>query len=130
VLGEVGGGIGVEGGDFGGDRDWPELQCERDFSPIEVTVSPQLQQVLNEARQLPPQDLRRLVDQLSGEVNRASKISEALDDRPEAELEYVDGVLVVKCQHPGTLDLDLVEFIKEQREERIRQGCECGWIFV
>jgi 7,8-dihydro-6-hydroxymethylpterin-pyrophosphokinase len=84
-------------------------------------VSPQLQQVLNEARQLPPQDLLMLVNQLSGEVNRTRTINEAQDDRPEAELEYVNGVLVVKSQQPGTLDLDLVEFIREQREERNRQ---------
>ncbi len=84
-------------------------------------MSPQLQQVLNEARQLPPQELLLLVNQLSGEVNRPNGIDKALDDRPEEELEYVNGVLVVKSQQPGTLDLDLVEFIKEQREERDRQ---------
>jgi hypothetical protein len=80
-------------------------------------MSLQLEQVLSQVRQLSPQDQRQLVAQLVGEGAQASGINEAQDDRPEAELEYVNGVLVVKSPQPGTLDLDLVEFIKEQREE-------------
>jgi hypothetical protein len=37
----------------------------------------------------------------------------------ECELVYVNGILVVKAQ--GTLDIDVVEFIKEQREERSKK---------
>jgi hypothetical protein len=37
----------------------------------------------------------------------------------ECELVEVNGILVVKAQ--GTLDIDIVEFIKEQREERSRK---------
>jgi hypothetical protein len=84
-------------------------------------MSLQLEQVLSQVRQLSPQDQRQLVAQLVGERDHAHGIDEAPDDRPEAELEYVNGVLVVKSQQPGTLDLDLVEFIKEQREARNRQ---------
>jgi hypothetical protein len=92
-------------------------------------MSPQLEQVLSQARQLSSQEQLQLASQLLSEVNRANGVDEApgdspqerLDQRPEAELEYVNGVLVVKSQQPGTLNLDLVEFIKEQREERNRQ---------
>jgi hypothetical protein len=85
-------------------------------------MSPQLTQVLNQVRQLSTDDQLELVRQLSaGNAEPADTVDEILDDRPEAELEYVNGVLVVKSQQPGTLDLDLVEFIKEQREERDRQ---------
>jgi hypothetical protein len=38
-----------------------------------------------------------------------------------SRLEAVDGLLVVKSQSSEMLDLDLVEFIHEQREERIRE---------
>jgi hypothetical protein len=89
-------------------------------------VSPQLQQVLNEARQLPPQDLLMLITQLSGEVKRPTKIDAVPDDspeerlrqRPEAELEYVDGVLVVKSQGQK-LSGDLVAAMREDRMRQI-----------
>jgi hypothetical protein len=84
-------------------------------------MSLQLEQVLSQVRQLSPHDQRQLVAQLVGEGAQANEINEAQGDLTEAELEYVNGVLVVKSQQPGTLDLDLVEFIKEQREERDRQ---------
>jgi hypothetical protein len=40
-------------------------------------------------------------------------------DQAESELEWVDGVLTVKSA--GIKDLDIVEFINQQREERIRE---------
>jgi hypothetical protein len=88
-------------------------------------MSLQLEQVLSQVRQLSPQDQRQLVAQLVGEGNQAHGINEAPDDSPEerlpqgpeAELEYVDGILVVKSQGQK-LSGDLVG---SMREERIRQ---------
>jgi hypothetical protein len=91
------------------------------FYPIEVAVSLQLEQVFSQAQQLSPQEQLQLADRLFGQVNRGNGADRALDDAPEAELEYVDGVLVVKTQQPGTLALDLVEFGRQQREERMHQ---------
>jgi hypothetical protein len=84
-------------------------------------MSLQLEQVFSQAQQLSPQEQIQLASRLFGQVNRTDSINGDQDDRPEAELEYVNGVLVVKSQQPGTLDLDLVEFINQQREERDRQ---------
>jgi hypothetical protein len=84
-------------------------------------MSLQLEQVFSQAQQLSPQEQIQLASRLFGQVNRTASINGDQDDRPEAELEYVNGVLVVKTQQPGTLDLDLVEFINQQREERDRQ---------
>jgi hypothetical protein len=92
-------------------------------------MSLQLEQVFSQAQQLSPQEQIQLASRLFGQVNRTASINGDQDDspqerlcqRPEAELEYVNGVLVVKSQQPGTLDLDLVEFINQQREERDRQ---------
>jgi hypothetical protein len=101
-----------------GDRDWSELECGKVSKPIEVTtVSPQLQQVLNEARQLPPQELRQLVAQLIGEADLTNGIN---DDRPEAELEYVDGILVVKSQGP-MISGDWVTLMREERIQALIQ---------
>jgi hypothetical protein len=88
-------------------------------------MSLQLEQVLSQVRQLSPQDQRQLVAQLVGEGNQAHGINEAPDDSleerlpqgPEAELEYVDGILVVKSQGQK-LSGDLVAAM---REERMRQ---------
>jgi hypothetical protein len=80
-------------------------------------VSPQLQQVLNEARQLPPQELRQLVAQLIGEADLTNGIN---DDRPEAELEYVDGILVVKSQGP-MISGDWVTLMREERIQALIQ---------
>jgi hypothetical protein len=49
-------------------------------------------------------------------INPAVNIVEA-----DSQLEYVDGVLVMKSHSSEILDLDLVAFINEQREERIRE---------
>jgi hypothetical protein len=81
-------------------------------------MSPQLTQVLNQARQLSTHDQMELVRQLStGSAEQADAIDEISDDRPEAELEYVNGVLVVKSQGVK-LSGDLVA---EMREERMRE---------
>jgi hypothetical protein len=48
-------------------------------------------------------------------INTAVNVIES-----NSRLEDVDGLLVVKSQSSEILDLDLVEFINEQREERIR----------
>jgi hypothetical protein len=77
-------------------------------------VSLQLEQVLSQARQLSPQEQLQLASQLFGEVNR---IDEATGNLPEAELEYVDGILVVKSQGKK-LSGDLVAAMR--REERIQ----------
>jgi hypothetical protein len=85
-------------------------------------MSLQLEQVLSQARQLSSQEQLQLASQLFGEVNRAQGVDddspqERLSQRPEAELEYVDGILVVKSQGMK-LSGDLVG---EMREERMRQ---------
>jgi hypothetical protein len=94
-------------------------------SPIEVTtVSPQLQQVLNEARQLSPQERLELVHQLSdgdrdGTLSWAEKLVQMEQQALESgQVERVEGGLVVKSQSGEVLDLDLVELINQQREER------------
>jgi hypothetical protein len=51
--------------------------------------------------------------------NGSSKGDSSEDSQEECELVEVDGILVVKAQ--GAENIDIVEFIKEQREERIRQ---------
>ena len=48
-------------------------------------------------------------------------VVESADQSCESQLEYVDGVLVVKSQEAQLLDLDLVAFINQQREERIQE---------
>jgi hypothetical protein len=83
-------------------------------------VSPQLQQVLNvnDACQLSPQDLRQLMAQLISEADLTNGIN---DDRPEAELEYVDGILVVKSQDQ-MISGDWVALMREERiQELIRR---------
>jgi hypothetical protein len=77
-------------------------------------VSLQLEQVLSQARQLSPQEQLQLASQLFGEVNRTNGINEAPDNQPEAELEYVDGILVVKSQGKK-LSGDLVAAMHEER---------------
>jgi hypothetical protein len=94
------------------------------FSPIEVAVSPQLQQVLNEARQLSPHERLELVHQLSdgdrdGTLSWAEKLVQMEQQAlATGQVERVAGGLVVKGQTGEVLDLDLVEFINQQREER------------
>lgn len=127
-------------------------------------MSPQLEQVFNQAQQLSPQEQIELANRLFRQINGTNSDQ---DNRPEAELEYVNGVLVVKSQgnklsgdlvaemrdermaqieaaalatglvervegglvvkgQPGeVLDLDLVEFVKQGREERMEKGL--GW---
>jgi putative addiction module CopG family antidote len=41
-----------------------------------------------------------------------------VDDRPEATLENVDGIWMVKTSQPEMLDIDLVDFIRRQRDDR------------
>ncbi len=82
-------------------------------------MSLQLEQVLSQARQLSSQEQLQLASQLFGEVNWAQGID---DDRPEAELEYVDGVLVVKSQEQ-MISGDWVGAMREERiQEQIRQS--------
>jgi hypothetical protein len=94
-------------------------------------VSPQLQQVLNEARQLSPQERLELVHQLSdgdrdGALSWAEKLAQ-MEQQAWAggQVERVEGGLVVKGQAGEVLDLDLVEFINQQREERAQTVM--GW---
>jgi hypothetical protein len=95
-------------------------------------VSPQLQQVLNEARQLSPQERLELVHQLSDGDRDGTTLSWAeklaqMEQQAMAsgQVERVEGGLVVKGQTGEVLDLDLVEFINQQREERAQQVM--GW---
>jgi hypothetical protein len=88
-------------------------------------VSPQLQQVLNEARQLSPQERLELVHQLSDgdrdgtTLSWAEKLAQMEQQAlASGQVERVEGGLVVKGQTGEILDLDLVEFINQQREER------------
>ena len=60
-------------------------------------MSPQLQQILEHARQLPPQEQLQLASQLFSEINPPHQ-EQAQEEQPEAELEYVGNVLVVKSQ--------------------------------
>jgi alpha-acetolactate decarboxylase len=78
-------------------------------------MSPQLTQVLNQARQLSVHDQLELVRQLSvASEEPADTMNEISDDRPEAALEYIDGVLVVKSQGVKLLG-DLVAEMRENR---------------
>jgi hypothetical protein len=82
-------------------------------------MSPQLEQVLSQVRQLSPQDQRQLVALLVAEWANGS--NEVPDDRPEAELEYVNGVLVVKSQGQ-VISGDWVGAMREERiQAQIRQ---------
>jgi hypothetical protein len=65
------------------------------FYPI--AMSPQLQQILEQARQLPPQEQLQLASQLFSEINPPHQ-EQAQEAQPEAELEYAGNVLVVKSQ--------------------------------
>jgi hypothetical protein len=78
-------------------------------------MSPQLQQILEQARQLSPQEQLELASQLFSEISPPQQ--EQLQEEPEAELEYVGNVLVVKSQGKK-LSGDLVA---EMREDRMRQ---------
>jgi hypothetical protein len=80
-------------------------------------MSPQLQQVLNQARQLSQQEQRQLFKQLFGEDCAESPLPTELEPEVEVQLEYVNGVLVVKSQGL-MLSGDLVA---DMREERMRQ---------
>jgi hypothetical protein len=60
-------------------------------------MSPQLQQILEQARQLPPQEQLQLVSQLFSEINLPHQ-EQTQEEQSEAELEYVGNVLVVKSQ--------------------------------
>ncbi len=94
-------------------------------------MSPQLQQVLNEARQLSPQERLELVQQLSdgdgeGTLSWAEKLAQMeYQALASGQVERVEGGLVVKGQIGEVLDLDLVEFINQQREERAQKVM--GW---
>ncbi len=82
--------------------------------PIAVQISidqfEQIEKILTESEQA-----IFLSESLEGLSNGDS--SEEVQE--ECELVDVNGILVVKAQ--GTLDIDIVEFIKEQREERSRK---------
>jgi hypothetical protein len=80
-------------------------------------VSPQLQQVLNQARQLSQEEQRQLFKQLFGDDRAESTLPTELEPEVEVQLEYVNGVLVVKSQGL-MLSGDLVA---DMREERMRQ---------
>jgi hypothetical protein len=94
-------------------------------------MSPQLQQLLHEARQLSPQERLELVHQLSdgdtdGELFWAEKLVQMEQQAlASGQVERVEGGLVVKGQAGEVLDLDLVEFINQQREERAQKVM--GW---
>jgi hypothetical protein len=83
-------------------------------------MSPQLQQILEQARHLSPQEQLQLVSQLFSEINLPHQ-EQAQEEQPEAELEYVGNVLVVKPQGEK-LSGDL---LAEMREERM--GQVGGW---
>jgi hypothetical protein len=89
-------------------------------------MSPQLTQVLTQVRQLSIHDRLELIRQLSFEETDALSWAETLKQMEEqalasGQVEQTEGGLVVKSQAGEVLDLDLVEFIKQQREDRSRQ---------
>lgn len=66
--------------------------------------------------------MERLMQGIRSQTLQQLPVSTAVKDvELEPTLEYVDGILVVKSQNSEILDLDLVAFINEQREERIRE---------
>jgi hypothetical protein len=86
-------------------------------------MSPQLQQILEQARQLSPQEQLELASQLFSEISplpqeqTQEQAQEQAQEHPEAELEYVGNVLVVKSQGKK-LSGDL---LAEMREDRMWQ---------
>jgi hypothetical protein len=80
-----------------------------------IAMSTQLQQILEQARQLSPQEQLELASQLFSEISPPHQ--EQAQEQPEAELEYVGNVLVVKSQGKK-LSGDL---LAEMREDRMWQ---------
>jgi hypothetical protein len=94
-------------------------------------MSPQLEQVFNQAQQLSQQERIELIQQLSDTNSDetpswADKIAQ-MEQKALAsgQVVWMEGGLVVKGEIGEILDLDLVEFIKQQREERIQEVS--GW---
>jgi hypothetical protein len=94
-------------------------------------VSLQLEQVFNQAQQLSPQERLQLIQQLSDAngdetPSWSDKIAQ-MEQKALAggQVVWMEGGLVVKGEIGEILDLDLVEFIKQQREERIQEVS--GW---
>ncbi len=66
--------------------------------------------------------MERLMQGIRSQTLQEFPISSAVEDvELDSKLEYVDGILIMKSQSSEILDLDLVAFIHEQREERIRE---------
>jgi hypothetical protein len=90
-------------------------------------MSPQLQQVLTQAQQLSKQDQSELILQLSAGERLTVEPGNGSTPWPEmiarmerdalagGQVKMVEGGLVVKDQPGEVLDLDLVEFINQQR---------------
>jgi hypothetical protein len=94
-------------------------------------MSPQLEQIFNQAQQLLHQERLQLIQQLSSATNDdapfwADKIAQ-MEQKALAggQVVWMEGGLVVKGQIGEILDLDLVEFINQQREEGIQEVS--GW---
>jgi hypothetical protein len=96
-------------------------------------MSPQLQQILSQAQQLSKQDQSELIWQLSAGAQLTAEDSAEPTSWPEmiarmerdalasGQVKMVEGGLVVKGQPGEVLELDLMEFINQQREERVRE---------